>query len=181
MTLISVTRSPIILKPLRERWYEVASDARILLRTDVGCYYLYVHKGFRYDSRSGGKLVDLVAHHIGTQAEAWAWLTHDIFFHDFGLSFETTNDLLRQQLRVDAGYGRIRSSLVHWGVSTEIGRRSFGNNSPEEEENKKLINFQWMDDNRGLMIAQAIDFSNNREKISNLAESSIEFRRRWSK
>lgn len=181
MKLISVTRTPVSLTPIRDRWYSVAEDTRCLLRTDSGCIYVYVHKGFQYDGRSGGKLVDLIAPNLGNQAEMWSFLMHDVNFYGFGLSFETTNDLLKQQLILDAKYSRIRASVIKWGVDTSFARQSFETNTPEEIENKKLLHWQWVDDNRGLMLAQAIDFSNNRTKLNTLGESSLEFRRRWAK
>lgn len=181
MKLLSVTRSPIILKPLKERWYEMAEDTRCLLRTDCGCLYYYLHKGWKFDGRSGGWLVDLISANLGTQAEIWAYAIHDSNFYGLGLSFETTNLLLKQQLMLDAKYGRIRASIIKLGVDTPFARASFESNSPEEEENKKLINFQWMDDARGLLIAQAIDFSNHREKLNDLGASSVKFRKDWNK
>lgn len=163
MKLLSVTKSPIVLIPIKERWYEVAEDARCILRTDCGCIYAYVHKGFRYDGRSGGKLVDWISPNLGTPAENWAYLMHDIHFYGFGLTFETTNDLLKQQLMLDAKYSSIRASIIKWGVDTDFARKSFEANTPEDVINKQKLHWEWMDDNRGYMIAQAIDFSDGTE------------------
>ena len=121
----------------------------------------------------------MVAHHLGTQAEIWCWTIHDLLFADFDISFETTNYLLYQQLILTAKYSKWRAGLVKWGVDTRWARKSFGNNTPEEEQNKKLINLQWIDDNRGFMIAQAIDFGNDPSKLTTLADSSVEYRSNW--
>jgi len=181
MKLLSVTKSPIIIKPLKERWYEVVADARCLIKTDCGCMYFYIHKGWKFDGRSGGWLVDLIAANLGTQEEVWAFAVHDTLFYGFGITFETANDILRQQLRLDAKYGRIRANVIHWGVSTEFARKAFENNDEEEELNKQKLHFSWVDDQRGFMLAQSIDFTNNPKKLATLAESSIDYRTRWSK
>lgn len=180
MKVLSITRSPISITPIRERWYKLTSDTRCLISTDIGCLYYYVHKGFKWDSRSGGILADLIAANIGNQAEMWAYLVHDCNFYGLGLSFETTNNLLKQQLITDAKYGRLRASFIKWCVDVPPVRASFEQNTDEEELNKKLISFQWMNNQQGFMIAQAIDFSNNTHKLENIEESSLEFRRRWS-
>jgi hypothetical protein len=180
MKLLSVTRSPVLVYTIRPRWHELLQDTRSLLRTDSGCLYIRADAGFKHDGRSGGRLVDIIAPNLGNQSERWSFLTHDILYYDFDISFETTNDLLYQQLVLDADYSKLRAWTIKTGVSTEFARKSFGNNTPEEILNRKKLHVEWVDDARGFMLAQAIDFGNNKHKMNNLSESSLEFRRRWS-
>lgn len=144
--VLKVWRTELQLIPVQDRWYRVAKDARCLLKTDCGYLHYTVKADFLTDMRSGGWLVDLIADHIGTQANAWTFTCHDLGFYDYGLSFETCNDIMRQQLIVDAGYSKFRAWLTYKGVCTDIARKSFGNNTSEEEANKKLGNIAWVDE-----------------------------------
>jgi hypothetical protein len=180
MKLISVHHNPVKIYPIKDRLYMVAEGATCCLRTDAGCLVYTVKPGFEFDSRSGGKLVDWLVPHLGSQSEVWAWLVHDIGYYDWDVCFETCNDLLKQQLIMDAHMSAWKASLVKYSVD-EFGRSSFGIDNAKDITNRKLINFEWMDDNRGLLICQTIAFRNDKNKLNNLEESSLEFRRKWAK
>lgn len=112
--------------------------------TDCGVIETTWEEGFYADGRSGGPCVDWLMPNVGSQQERECWLLHDILFHDFGISFETTNDLFRQML-TKIGYSKWRVKMLYWGVSTRIARKKFGNNTKAEELNKKKVDVQWPD------------------------------------
>lgn len=158
----------------------LSTQGKCCIRTDAGCLVYTAKVGFRFDGRSGGKLVDWLVPVLGSQSETWAWLCHDILYYDFDISFETANCLLKQQLVLDAGMSNWKASLIRLAVD-KFGRDSFGVDDSSDIANRKLINLEWMDDNRGLLIAQTIAFHNDKSKLNNLEESSMEFRRRWDR
>ena len=156
MKIISIHHNPVKIYPIKDRLYMVAEGATCCLRTDAGCLVYTVKAGFEFDGRSGGRLVDWLVPNLGTQQETWAWLCHDVLYYDFDISFETANDLLRQQLRVDAGYGRVRSSMICASVD-RFGASSFGTC---HGDNRKYVDFQWVDDARGTLEINTINFKN---------------------
>ena len=179
MRIISVHHNPVKIYPVKDRLYRIASNAKCCIRTDVGCLIYTANIGFKFDGRSGGKLVDWLVPNLGTQQETWAWLCHDILYYDFDISFETANDLLRQQLVLDAGMSSWKAGLIKYSVD-RFGRSSFGIDDGADITNRRFINLEWMDDNRGLLVAQTITFRNDKNKLNNLEESSLEFRRKWA-
>lgn len=143
MRLTKIERGDIRLMPIMDRWYHISEPVAIRLHTDAGVLDVVAHEGFRFDGRSGGKLVDWLVPNLGSQDETACWLVHDILAHDFDISVETTNDLLYQQLRMGAGYGRVRAWMVWRSVSLWTGW--FGCRTDEDRRNRAKACVRWSD------------------------------------
>ena len=131
-------------KRLRRRWYRLTDSVTIVLVTNYGIIRVRVRAGFCCDGRSGGVAVDWLFPNWGNQDERACVLVHDALFYDLGLSFETSNEILRQMI-ILTKYPEWRANLVHWGVSGSIGRKAFGMNNPQDEELRKYLDLDWDD------------------------------------
>jgi len=141
MRVHKVIFGDIQIMPIVDRWYLVSEPVGVEIRTDEGVLRVVVDEGFRFDGRSGGKLVDWLIPNLGTQAETCCWLVHDVLAHDYDVSYETTNDLLRQMLRSIGGYGRARAWMVWRAVS--LSRAWFGCRTEEERRNRLKASVRW--------------------------------------
>lgn len=124
------------------RLYRMDGDGEIKIYTDSGVLILRWKKGFVTDGRSGGVLVDPIFPHWGKRLEKAVVIMHDILFHDFDISFETSNNLLRNGAKW-LRYSWLRYTLVHKGVSTWIARKAFGCKTDAEWANKQLCDCRW--------------------------------------
>lgn len=124
------------------RLYRMNGDGEIKVFTDIGVFTFRWKKGFVTDGRSGGVLVDPIFPHWGKRIEKALVIMHDILFHDFDISFETANNLLRNGAKW-IGYSWLRYTLVHKGVSTCIARKAFGCKTDKEWANRKLCDCRW--------------------------------------
>lgn len=121
------------------RWYRIKRDNTIWVVTNRGTIRYFVKEGFYFDGRSGGPLIDWILPNLGSENEILCWLIHDINAYATYLSFEDTNEMLRQMLRL-SGKGRLRASLAHWTVSQSSawygdpkhGEREWVNVFPEQ-------------------------------------------------
>jgi hypothetical protein len=140
----------ILSEKLRNRFYNITDTVQILVTTEKhGQWLFHVQPGFDTDGRSGGVLVDPIFPNWGTQAERTAVIIHDILFHDFRdvypeLTFEFANDMLCALVKY-IGKWAITANLIWAGVSTPMGRRAFGHNTPAEDRNKRLATITRMD------------------------------------
>lgn len=125
-----------------DRLYRLKNDVVIEIKTDTGVFRASAKKSFVTDGRSGGKLVDPLFPNWGTQLERAVVLTHDIFFYDFDISFETANLVLRETI-IYIGKSKFNAYLVYWGVSTPIAYHAFGCKTDAERKNKLLCNIRW--------------------------------------
>ena len=128
----------------KRRIYRLTTDGSIKLYTDCGVLRISWTAGAFVDGRSGGRYVDWLMPNVGSHKERTCWLAHDILFYDFGISFETTNNIFKQLLKM-CGYSKLRIYLLYLGVSSDIARRHFGNNTPKEVINKTHFNVRWTD------------------------------------
>lgn len=129
-------------KTVGDRLYELTRDCAVIIVTNDGTIRVELRKGFVTDGRSGGRFIDWLFPNWGTQRQRACVGVHDALFYDFGLSFETANYILKQMIELTP-MSKWRAWMVWKGVSTDIARSHFGNNSPEEEENKKLASVEW--------------------------------------
>lgn len=129
-------------KTVGDRLYELTKPVSILIRTDTGSIRVTLLQGFETDGRSGGRFIDWLFPNWGNQRQRACVAVHDALFYDFGISFETANEILRQMIEL-VPMSSIRAWLVYKGVMTDIARKRFGNNTPREEENKKLAKVEW--------------------------------------
>ena len=108
------------------RMFTTHEDVEIILHTSEGILKYRVKKGFNFDARSGGKIVDFFVPWTGDWKIILAWFIHDLNFYGH-LSFELSNELLEQMLRwaglgwragvVKSAVDRFgRSSYTDWGV-----------------------------------------------------------------
>jgi hypothetical protein len=133
-------------RKLGYRWYELLlEELKVIVRTSWGTLVYKFKKGFRFDSRSGGRLVDLILPHIGKHMDILTWLVHDANAYSIGLSFRATNELMRLMLlfggnaewRANAGYKTV-SSIDGWYGEPKPGDREYHNFHPE-----RLLSFEW--------------------------------------
>lgn len=130
------------LRELGPRRFQLLRTVHIVLHTyDCGVLRLTIKAGFIFDGRSGGRGVDWLIPNLGTDDEIACWLAHDALFYAISLSFDTTNKILRQMLRL-AGYPRWKASLVHASVS-KFGSSHFGANTPEEKLMADFLDLKW--------------------------------------
>lgn len=116
----------IVIQPLKDRLYEIPHDFSIYIRLmGAGKITIRVKKGFVFDGRSGGKLIDLIVPHLGTQHELKCWVLHDLLFYDILYCFDSTNNILRWDLLNNAKYGKFKAWLV-WKSVQLFGRSNFG-------------------------------------------------------
>ena len=140
----------ILSETLRNRFYNILIPVQILVTTERHGQWLFsVKKGADTDGRSGGVLVDPLFPNWGTQEERADVLIHDILFHDFRdiypeLTFEFANEML-EALVIYQGRSEFVAGLIRLGVSSPIGRRAFGHNTPAEDRNKRLFTVTRMD------------------------------------
>ena len=122
------------------RKYELTKTARVTVNTDWGVFRLKVKKGFIWDARSGGPLVDFFLPHQGKHEDQLCWFVHDIFGHSIGLSFQTTNEILRQMIVLSS-----RSKWVSdWAYRIVSASDSwFGGDTSQDVHNRKKILFDW--------------------------------------
>jgi hypothetical protein len=138
MMLIKMESTPIILKKVEGKWWEIHEDLRIKLYLDTGIIRLTIKKGFRTDLGS-----------IPSWAQGWIsdddenvlpFLIHDFGYVYGGFSQFTWDDLLRQALRLKGmGYWKALTvfKAVDWFGGSEF------DNSPEDE--KQYCHMTWDD------------------------------------
>ena len=107
---------PLSIMPEDDRWYRISEANEIILHTNEGTLRYIAYKGFLFDGRSGGRLVDWVISNLGSQDLSTCWLVHDIGFYPYTVSFELANDILYQMLLL-SGVSRLKAWLVFKSVS----------------------------------------------------------------
>lgn len=127
----------ILLKPIADRWYEVQGAFSVnFYLEDEGVVRINVDDGFLFDSRSGPKIVDYFAPHIGTQDELKTFLIHDLLSYDIYFSFEQNNNIFYNNLRNKCGYGWTKAKIMWACVS--ISDSYFGRPLPDSREYPNL-------------------------------------------
>lgn len=115
--VIGYSYDEIITKPIADRLYELFRPTRINIFTEKDGVISYeFDAGFIFDARSGGKAIDWLIPHIGSQSVLACWLAHDGGFYPHTLDFKTANDILRQMYVLATGQ-RIRASLIDTSVT----------------------------------------------------------------
>jgi hypothetical protein len=167
MILHSVTHSRIAFAPVRGRIVELEYDTDVVYKTSEGVHRFKFRKGFIWDGRSGGALVDSLTGlpNHGTQAESARWLGHDGGGYPETISAKLGNELLRQAVLLpDVGYSKTldeaeRSTLfkgyskamaaaIHKTVSItsdEWKADDWSEVDPEWQRNKGLVKYRWTD------------------------------------
>jgi hypothetical protein len=134
----------ILSKTLRKRWYSILRQFAVHVHTETGIILVIFHPGFELDGRSGGRWIDWLFPNWGNQMERACVAVHDALYYDFGISFESANQILHDMI-ILSGKSKWRADWVLRGVSTKFARKHFGNNTKGEDENKKLVSVQWLD------------------------------------
>lgn len=127
----------------KNRWFVINRMCKILLHFEVGTVEVIVYPGFETDGRSGGRFIDWLFPHWGTQKQRACVLVHDVLYYGFMFGFDEANDILRQMMLL-SGTSRWRADLVYGGVMTPIAKSKFGNNTKFEEDNKKMLSVHWI-------------------------------------
>jgi len=138
-----------LLKKLGYRWYEIQDDVKVSVLLDTGLVLdYYIKKGFRFDSRSGGFLVDLVLPHFGSEMYIMCWLIHDVNAYAQYYSFRDTNELLYSMLHL-AGANALQRKAVRavgvndfWFGEPKYGDREYPNLYPEAKFELKYRGWQ---------------------------------------
>jgi hypothetical protein len=131
----------IVIVPVKDRLYRIAQSTWIKVYFSDGTYFLLTIKaGFLFDGRSGPKIVDYLLPNLGNQRYLACILLHDSLAYDLGISFETTNKVFRQCLRL-VPIGRFRASTAHFFVTHTPGW--FGVKNEEEALNKTYLHLEW--------------------------------------
>ena len=133
---------PIKIEPIKDRWYRISESVEIEIKHDTGVWRFMVCRGFNFDGRSGGPLADLFVPNLGKQREVACWLIHDILGHGTMMTFDVTNEILRQML-ILAGRSRFKA----WMVKKAVGLSDswFGIETKEEKQNIQYVRFTWDD------------------------------------
>jgi len=140
MQVLKFDSTKINISPLKERWYELSDDVRVVIYTDTGVIVVNIFAGFKFDGRSGGWFADFVAPNLGNQKDIACWLVHDAFGHDIGMSFDMTNELLYGMLRC-SDYSWIHAKTIWATVS--FSDDWFGQDIPTEQELKNISLVRW--------------------------------------
>lgn len=143
ITVKRITHTPLEWEKVGRRLYRMKSDGCAWVETDTGTVQIKWKKGFITDGRSGGMWIDWLFPNWGSDLEKVVVICHDILFHDFDLSFEFSNELLRASMRC-IGYSNWRSELVHTGVSTAIAYKAFGAKNSSEWANRERCDANWI-------------------------------------
>lgn len=126
----------ITLIPLDDRWYSLPYDIHInLFIKGEGRIEYIAKKGFKFDGRSGGALVDFIVPNLGNQNEVACWLTHDIGAYALYLSCDEINELLSQML-IQSGISKFKAWLVKKAVG--INTSWYGTPKPTDKEYSNL-------------------------------------------
>ena len=113
----------------------LTKDIIVILHTDTNDYELYIEKGFKWNGNTG---CFPCRFHKENERYNVAILTHDVLYHDIGISKEDADDILRGALR-ESGYSRLMAGLIHKAVQI-FGKKSFGR--IEFKNNKELIHIK---------------------------------------
>ena len=113
----------------------LTKDLIVILHTDKKDYELYIEKGFKWNGNTG---CFPCRFHKENERYNVAILTHDVLYHDIGISKEDADDILRGALR-ESGYSRLMAGLIHKAVQI-FGKKSFGR--IEFKNNKELIHIK---------------------------------------
>ena len=137
-----------VAKPIGDRLYELYEPISAQINTDEGRIAISVQAGFKFDGRSGGKVIDLFGFpNLGSQNETKAWLMHDLLYHDICFSRKEADDLLRFMLRKYCGWGAVKTGFVYRSVRA-FGYWAFGEpnyNDPISGGNMKLLTVRHYD------------------------------------
>ena len=112
------------------RAYIIERDVDLKIFTDLGVLKIHVDAGFRFDGRSGPRLIDWYAPNLGNIYERLAWFSHDVNGYASCLDFKSTNNLLKIWLRDMADYSKFKSWTIEKAVS--IDKSWFG--VPDEND-----------------------------------------------
>ena len=101
----------------RERRYILPCVVDYEVNFDNGVLHVRTEKGFKFDGRSGPRILDWFAPNLGTLNERLAWHMHDALGYAQSLSFVQTNYALKFVLRDIAAYSNLKSEIIRRAVS----------------------------------------------------------------
>lgn len=146
---LEIKGGPIIVEPLGDRFYKVARDTEIIVRSDSGDMFFSFETGFVTNFRSGGILVDPFVDQMGNNAVMRAaYLCHDATYTPCAMldmkhpvSRKVADDMLRGIL-IYGGMPRFKAGLVYRSVRL-FGKPAYENDDELTPTNSKLFSFKW--------------------------------------
>ena len=134
--------------PLGNRYYRLAHDLDITIRTDEGDFRFAFKQGFVTNFRSGGIFIDHFIDQIGDQWQQVAYLCHDAAYTpcaalkmEHPVSRKLADELLRALL-IYARMIKFKASLVYNSVRL-FGKSAYEDDDKLTESNSKLFTFEW--------------------------------------
>jgi hypothetical protein len=129
---------PIPLSKIEGDLWEFLEPYTIEILTESGTLKYNFEKGYQTDLGSIPRwLCSLIDNGSHDNTLLVGYLCHDANFDLKTLSFDTTNDLLKQMIASD---GYLQSEAVYWGV--EIGGKTAWDNANNPNP---LVKFEWND------------------------------------
>ena len=126
----------------KKRMVKIDDPIQVVLHTDEGKLVYSIESGFITDLRSGGRLVDYIIPHFGTEKYTLAPLVHDASFQSHCVSFELANEIFRQML-IWSGVKPWRARVAYWGVSSCFGRMAYNKRDKWDKKNAGKVHFKW--------------------------------------
>lgn len=114
-----------------ERRYILPSVVEYDILFDSGILTVRTEKGFKFDGRSGPKIIDWFAPNLGSLEERVAWHMHDALGYGQSLNFVQTNYALKFVLKDLAAYSNFKSELIRNAVS--LSKSWYGYPKPDDE------------------------------------------------
>ena len=150
MRVISLETDSIALAvtPIGNRFYKVAQDTKVSVRTDECVFCFRFRRGFTTNFRSGGVAVDCFIDQVGDEKKALCYLVHDAIYTpcaalgmEHPLSRIKGDELLRAGL-IYAGMSKFKAGLVYRSVRL-FGHSAYWEDDDLTDENSRLFHFHW--------------------------------------
>lgn len=138
--------------PLGNRYYRLAHDLDITIRTDEGDFRFAFKQGFVTNFRSGAIFIDYFIDQLGDRLLQVAYLCHDAAYTpcaalkmEHPVSRKLADELLRAVI-IHAGMSTFKASLVYNSVRL-FGKSAYDDDDELTEKNSRLFTFEWSADN----------------------------------
>lgn len=111
------------------RRYSLEDAVALSVFTNFGTLHVFTEPTFKFDGRSGPKIIDFYVPNLGSIGERVCWLVHDINGYGMDLTFNETNALLYAMLRY-IGYSRSKALTIRNAVS--LSKSWYGTPKPDD-------------------------------------------------
>lgn len=115
MILLALYSNAAILKNshrVKDRIRELDQQIMIYAVTDEGYWIMALEKGFRWNGRSGPRIIDLFVPNEGTEMDALGWLWHDAGGYPDTVSAPLDNDILRQHRILNCNDSKAKAWII---------------------------------------------------------------------